>query len=120
MVGVPLLCNGLDWQAWYTGVWGPRHPLACLDQLAVPAPAGYTQEGTPVWGQTVALATFIEYAVATYGRERLPELVAGLGQSDSWETLVPAVFGVSVAQFEEGWQLYLSAHYGVSLDILTH
>ncbi|HMN29643.1 MAG TPA: hypothetical protein PKE45_15950, partial [Caldilineaceae bacterium] len=64
-------------------------------------------------GKTVALATLIEYAVTTYGRERLPALVAGLGQYDSWETLVPAVFGVSVAQFERGWQLYLSEHYGV-------
>jgi hypothetical protein len=114
MVGVPLLCNGLDWQAWYTGTWGPRHPPIRLDQLAVPAPDGYTPEGTPVWGQTVALATLIEYAVDTYGRERLPALVAGLSKHESWNTLLPAVFGVSAAEFEAGWRAYLATRYGVS------
>jgi hypothetical protein len=58
----------------------------------------------------VALATLIEYAVATYGHERLPGLVAGLGQSESWGTLIPAVYGVSSAEFEAGWQAYLAAH----------
>jgi hypothetical protein len=61
----------------------------------------------------VALATLIEYAVATYGLERLPVLVAGLGQYESWETLLPAGFGVSAAEFEAGWQAYLVAHYGM-------
>jgi hypothetical protein len=116
MLGIPLLCNRLDWQAWYTGAWGPRHPPARLDQLAVPAPAGYAQEGTPVWSQTVALATLIEYAVTTYGRERLPALVAGIGQHKRWETLIPAVFSVSADEFETGWQAHLAAHYGVSPD----
>jgi hypothetical protein len=64
-------------------------------------------------GRTVALATLIEYAVATYGRERLPALVAGLGQYDRWDTLLPAVFGVSAAEFEAGWQAYLTVYYGV-------
>lgn len=51
--------------------------------------------------------------VATYGRERLPTLVASLGHYDSWETLIPAVYGVSPAEFEAGWQAYLATHYGV-------
>jgi hypothetical protein len=118
MLGIPLLCNGLDWQAWYTGAWGPRHPPVRLGQLAVPAPAGYAQEGTSIWGQTVALATLIDYAVTTYGRERLPVLVAGLGRYNTWETLLPAVYGVSPDEFEAGWQAYLATRYGVSLDTL--
>ncbi len=48
-----------------------------------------------------------------YGCERLPALVAGLGQSESWETLWPAVYGVSAAEFEAGWQLYLTTQYGL-------
>ena len=59
------------------------------------------------------MATLIEYAVATYDRERLPALVAGLGHYESWETLIPAVYGVSPAEFEAGWQAYLAAQYGV-------
>jgi hypothetical protein len=64
----------------------------------------------------VALATLIEYAVATYGRDRLPVLMAGLGQSESWDTLLPAVYGVSSAEFEAGWQAYLADHYAVPVD----
>jgi hypothetical protein len=60
----------------------------------------------------VALATLVEYAVATYGREHLPALVAGLGHYESWDMLLPAVFGVSAAAFEAGWQAYLAACYG--------
>jgi hypothetical protein len=29
----------------------------------------------------------------------------------TWEGLVPAVFGVSVDEFEAGWQAYLARHY---------
>jgi hypothetical protein len=42
--------------------------------------------------------------------------VAGLGQHITWRTLISAVFGVSVADFEAGWQAHLAAHYGVSPD----
>ncbi len=44
----------------------------------------------------------IDYAVAIHGRARLPLLVAALGHYDRWETLVPAVYGVSAAEFEGG------------------
>src|SRR5205823_6624277 len=60
---------------------------------------GWAQASKLDWashpGQAVALATLVEYAVATYGRERLPALMAGLGQYESWDTLLPAVYGVS-------------------------
>jgi hypothetical protein len=71
-------------------------------------------------GQTVALATLVEYAVATYGRERLPALVAGIGQHKSWDTPLPTVFGVSAPEFETGWQAYLAAHYGYHPDLNQH
>jgi hypothetical protein len=55
----------------------------------------------------------LDLPVATYGRERLPALVAGLGHSDSWEELIPAVYGVSVAEFEAGWQAHVAAQHGL-------
>lgn len=58
--------------------------------------------------------TLLEYAVDANGRERLPRLVTDLGQYESWETLIPAVYDVSSAEFEAGWQAYLVTHYGVS------
>jgi hypothetical protein len=40
-------------------------------------------------------------------------LVAGLGQYESWDTLLSAVYGVSAAEFEADWQAYLATRYGV-------
>jgi hypothetical protein len=61
----------------------------------------------------VALATVLEYAAATYGPEHIPVLVAEAGRDELWATLIPAVFGVSVDEFETGWQSYLAQQYGV-------
>jgi hypothetical protein len=84
-------------------------PQSLAESFVDPPPASHP-------GRTVALATLIEYAVAAYGRDRLPALVAGLGQYESWDTLLPAVFGVSATEFEAGWQAHLAARYGLSLS----
>jgi hypothetical protein len=110
-LGIPLLCVGLELEEWYSPVWGPRHPPTRLNHIALPAHDPFPHEETRLRGQTVALATIIEYTVATYGHERLPALVAGLGQYTSWATLIPGVFGVSASEFEAGWQAYLVAQY---------
>jgi hypothetical protein len=34
---------------------------------------------------------------------------------DSWDTLLPAVYGVSTAEFEAGWRTYLADRYAVPL-----
>jgi hypothetical protein len=49
--------------------------------------------------------------------KKMPALVAGAGQYDTWDTLMLAVFGVSTAEFETGWHAYLDTYYGaVSAD----
>jgi hypothetical protein len=60
---------------------------------------------------TVVMATLLDYAAATYGREYLPLLMANFGKYESWERLIPAVFGITAAQFEAGWQAYLATYY---------
>ena len=116
-IGIPLLCTELDEAAWYAAVWGTPSPLTHLNQLTIPDVQAQVTSESPAperqspHGQTIALATLIDYAVATYGRERLPVLVTGLGQSESWETLLPAVYGISAIEFEAGWQAYLATHY---------
>lgn len=119
-INIPLVCTELDEEGWFFAVQEQRNPLTRLNQLAVAvlpnedtADPGYLLRMHHL-SQTVAVATLIEYAVATYGHERLPALVAGLGQYDSWELLLPAVFGVSATEFEVGWQAYLTVHYGLS------
>ncbi|MCE7986040.1 MAG: hypothetical protein DYG89_33095 [Caldilinea sp. CFX5] len=118
----PLLCAGQEWEDRNWEAWRTGAPLTYLEQLAVPSaltsggwapsivgPASFFNHP----GQTVALATLTGYAVSTYGRYRLPALLAGLGQYDDWDTLLPAVFDVSAPAFEAGWQRYLADHYGV-------
>jgi hypothetical protein len=114
-IGIPLLCTERKWETWQWTDWPLSPPLTRLAQLSVPQPKPLDSISWRVVhhpSQTVALATLIEYAVATYGRERLPGLVAGLGQHESWETLLPAVYGVSATEFEAGWRAYLVLHYG--------
>jgi hypothetical protein len=108
-LNIPLRCARPEWEEQSFPLWRLRDPLTRLAQFSVPATRSLSLEEHP--GQTVALATLIEYAIATYGRKRLPVLVAGLGQYESWDTLIPAVFGVSTAEFETGWQSYLDTHY---------
>jgi hypothetical protein len=55
----------------------------------------------------IALATLLDYAVTTYGRKETDTLWAVLHEHKTWETLIPAVFGVPVEEFEAGWQAYL-------------
>jgi hypothetical protein len=113
-IQIPLLCAAQDQADWYLAGWIARPPPFRLAQLTPPLPPG-AETGERYWpshpGEVVALATLVEYAVAAYGQERLPKLVAGLGKYDSWETLVPALFGVSTGEFEAGWQTWLVDQY---------
>jgi hypothetical protein len=62
--------------------------------------------------QVVSGETILEYVVATYGQERMLDLVAALGEYDNWAELLPAVFGVSASDFEAGWNRWLAERYG--------
>lgn len=109
-----LQCNDREQTSWYFSWWFDRDALTQLTQLAAPgSPDIYLDSMNKLThpGQTVALATLFEYVVATYGRERLPALLLGLSQHSTWETLIPAVFGVSQTEFEAGWQAYLAVHF---------
>ena len=45
----------------------------------------------------------IGFIAATYGIDILPKLLQGFAQYDDWETLAPAVLGVSAEELEAGW-----------------
>jgi hypothetical protein len=106
---IPLDCNegGLrDLSAQHY----PTMPPPIREQDS-PAKRGVTL--VAAFDSTVATETIIEYVVAAYGREKLPLLIAALGQHTAIDTLIPAVFGVSPVEFEAGWQAYLAEQYGV-------
>jgi hypothetical protein len=107
-----LLCDGqvrVEWLAAWRLDYRP--PARLADLLLPAAPNLFRQFPHPA--MAVALATLLEYAAAAYGPERIALLVASLDEHATWETLVPAVFGVSAAEFEAGWQTYLAEQYGV-------
>lgn len=113
-INIPLACTDLDQRGYFATP--DRHRLKLhLTYLGSSTFGWYSKtsvERVDQRGQTVLLATLIEYAMTTYGRERLPILIAALHQHKNWEALLPAVYGVSVAEFEAGWHMYLLTHYG--------
>lgn len=117
-IDIPLVCVQQERENEYLSLWSRPSLATHLDQIGVPVfldddmvqvsgadPVSYS-------ARTIVLATLIEYAVVTYGREHLPALMAGLGQYKNWDTLLPAVYGMSPTEFEAGWQTYLATHYG--------
>ena len=73
---------------------------------------GMQSTGAKESADSIAAATLIDYVVSTYGREKLPSLVASFQTHDNWTTLSPAVFGVSAEELELGWQGYLAEQLG--------
>ena len=68
---------------------------------------------------SIALATVIEYAAATYGPETIPRLLAAASEHTSWQTLIPAVFAMPAADFEAGWHRYLAQEYDMHAEVAT-
>lgn len=53
----------------------------------------------------------IEYILETHGYAVVPALLDAFEDHESWETLAPAVFGISAGEFEEDWHAYLGQAY---------
>lgn len=119
--GIPLSCTDRDSLVWPPRRWATHVPRTRLGQLSVPLAMWENEyrvaETDPYHpSEPIVIANLIEYMVSVYGHEQLPVLLAGLAQFDEWETLVPAVFGVSVTDFEAGWQSYMAQQYNVELE----
>jgi hypothetical protein len=115
LIGIPLECLISDEGTWTASQWSAFVPHTYLNQLRTPLTGDYQFEEEAYFihsTRVVMTATLIEYAVASYGHEQLPVLLAGLARYDTWDTLIPAVYGVSSAKFEEGWQAYMAKEYG--------
>ncbi len=55
----------------------------------------------------------VEFMLVTYGHGKVAELLVAFTEHDSWETLTPALFQLSAANFEEQWHAYLAEHYPI-------
>ena len=54
----------------------------------------------------VAAGQLIDFLVGRYGIEMLPKLSRGFSKYGDWDTLAPAVLGVSAADLEAAWHMY--------------
>jgi hypothetical protein len=121
VIDLPLSCNDSFDSQGYALAWRladepplrlAHFPLVRREMLMQDFYTPHSEWGHPA--QAVALATVMEYAAAAYGQERISLLVEEAGDYETWATLIPAVFGVSVEQFEAGWQAYLGEQYGIT------
>lgn len=72
----------------------------------------------------VVFATLFEYirtqeefganGTGTQGAEKVHAFIVAIPAHQSWETLIPALFGVSRRDFEAGWNSFLSERYGIA------
>ncbi len=53
----------------------------------------------------------IEFILNTFGYHYLPSLLQAFEEDETWETLVPVVFEMSIQEFEEEWHTYLQERY---------
>jgi len=115
-IQIPFVCVPGAWERDYWAAWQYRSALTELADIALWL--DYSAQHSPELhhpGTTVALATILDYAVVTYGAERLPALLASVNQYNRWdEELIRTVYGVSYAEFEQGWQAYMAEEYKLS------
>lgn len=64
-----------------------------------------------IW-RYVASESVVDYAVRTYGRARLPDLMEAFLTHDSWDTIIQGIYGLSAEEFAAGWNRYLADRYG--------
>lgn len=121
-IAVPILC----WER-YAGdekvtVWPSRKTIAELSPGAIIYSSVVSTDNMHTW-QSVAdwresyaiiLATVFEYVATSYGSEQIPLLLAAIPEHEDSDTLIPAVFSVSLAEFEEGWRAFLIERYEIS------
>ncbi|MEZ4863199.1 MAG: hypothetical protein R3C14_17905 [Caldilineaceae bacterium] len=64
-----------------------------------------------VMRQYMVSESLIDFAMTTYGRDKLPRLLQGLERYREWDQLTAEVFGVSTVTFATGWNGYLEKTY---------
>jgi hypothetical protein len=65
-------------------------------------------------GSGIGLATVFEYMALNGDPQHISRLLAALPQHKSTETLIPAVFALSKADFQRGWQAFVANRYGIA------
>ncbi len=85
----------------------PLPPQHLADLEMMPSSPASQEQWVRQWQLQTILTSVVDFGVTTYGRQTLPHLLQAMAVYDDWETLIPAVYGVSAAEFENGWHAYL-------------
>ncbi|MBV7331505.1 hypothetical protein KFU94_25370 [Chloroflexi bacterium TSY] len=95
-----------------------RNPPLYLRDIGGPLVSYYDPlyGSRPHPGVSVAVATLFDYIAGEYGRDQLPALLIEMNNHLNWHTLIPAVFNISVDEFEDGWWAYLTETYNVTIQ----
>ena len=64
-----------------------------------------------VMRQYMVSESIIDFALTTYGRDKLSALLEGMEEARGWDELTSRVFGVSASDFEAAWNRYLTKSY---------
>lgn len=111
-IGIPIDCNNVHRYDWRLAL-----PLLSLPKLGGPLvnvyDPMYRNQTDP--GTSIAIAIQLEYVVEVHGREQLRALLTQSGKLVSWYWLIPAVFEMSMEEFEAGWHTYLCDTYDVKI-----
>jgi hypothetical protein len=120
-IGVPVHCWSQKGGEEKIAAWGVHQPvqevtLASLIRASVPL------DDLSMWhvlpepeptATALVLATMLEYVASTYGVGYVPLLLAAVPEHEAAETLIPAVLGVPLAEFESGWRDFLQKEYDI-------
>lgn len=119
---IPLLCAGMDESPQrlpYSLIKSAPRNLPPLDSPIYPdEESDSTGRTTAIRhpGYVIAVATLLDYVRQTYGQEAVPRLVASWGRTATWDELTLALFGTTAAEFERGWQTFLSVQKPLTID----
>lgn len=85
---------------------GPQGYTALDDLLdgSLRAGAAQVQDPYDLPLRSLGANHLIAFIAANYGLDSLPRLLAGLSKYGDWQTLSPAVFGLSAAELETAWR----------------
>ncbi len=84
---------------------GARPTLLALNSYRPPA-------FTSRLGSGMLSVSFAEFIAATYGRDAVGALVAGLPAASTWDDLARQVFNTDSGSLEAAWQTYVMRRYG--------
>jgi hypothetical protein len=121
-ISVPILCWSIPASEKKINVW-PYHeqsldlslstllyaPTAVMDDFGI-LHDDHLREPGPY---AILLATLFEYVTSEYGEDAVLQLSTAIPAHQRAETLIPAVFGVSLEEFSEGWHAFLADEYQI-------